>query len=109
MALWESGSLVNEQEFSKVIDQIAELVTNAADGPAVKRILHKEILGIIQVHNDDVRQAVTSVILDEARKWHKKYGDDPFDKRYWEAFFDAERIVALAPLPGDVPGGKNSN
>ncbi len=89
-------------EFAALIEKVASIAAGRQDNVTeFKDYLHREILGIIRVHNDDVRVALVGVVSNEARKWHKIYGDAPMDKRYWEALFDAESLIASTPFPLD--------
>jgi hypothetical protein len=60
-----------------------------------------EMLGLLRVHNDDVRVALGKLLHVEADKLHHRHKDDPFEEAGYRALYDAMFMVKHASLPFD--------
>ena len=92
------------QELNSIIAAIAEELSSPPlrdDPAALERYLHKEILGILRVHNDDVRRVVLDTATYQVQKWRDT------EDRCWEALWKVCDAIRDARLPFDYD--QNSN
>jgi phosphoribosylanthranilate isomerase len=67
----------------------------------IAELLFFEIMGVLRVHNDNVRVTISELLKVEAGKLHDRHKDDPFEEAGYRALYDAMFMVTHVPLPFD--------